>query len=279
MPRLAVANTYVFPTLGAGGNFAVFGLTGTATINEASTTSNVIVNGNEGFSSGDTVIALTSYTKVSGGIAEYSTGQISGVTTGVGGTIGVYTSEIGLVNANVTAAASLMAGWTATTTVTGAIAGGSYTGTDTGVNVIDFTSTTAGSLTSNLILDGNGNANSYFVVNISAAGLALNGYSLVLTNGATASHVIWNFIGTGGAITTVAGDQINGTIIAPLLSVTLSSTTLNGQLFSGKNITLTSGSVVNGTTPEAPTLWLIGGALIGLAFLSKRARTSMPARG
>jgi choice-of-anchor A domain-containing protein len=279
VPRPAVANTYIFPTLGAGGNFAVFGMTGTLTFNEAGTGSNVTVYGNEGISSGDTVTALTSYTKVYGSIAEYTGGQITGITTGVVGTIGPNTTEIGLVNANVTAAANLMTGWTADTTVATAITGGTYVGTDTGVNVIDFTSTTAGSLTSNLILNGNGNANSYFVVNISAAGLALNGYSLMLTNGAKASNVIWNFIGTSGAITTVAGDQINGTIIAPLLSVTLSSTTLNGQLFSGKNITLGSGTIVNGTTPEAPTLWLIGGALIGLAFLSKRARTSLPARG
>jgi hypothetical protein len=275
-PRSAPAAAYLFPSLGSVASYAVFGMTG-GTLTETPAAVATII-GNEGISSG--TFTANSNATVKGSIYEAAGVTQTGSPTMVGGGSIIYLSQnltsvntdIQTVLASIAAIPSASATQTITTQISGAQ---NITGNGSGIaaaNVIDFTNTNLGTL-ANANITLNGGSNDYFVVRIYAAGLTLTGTgSLALGTGVLASHVIFDFLGAAGNTIAAGGGVMNGYIYAQNQNLTLTGTTVNGDLISGKTITLNSGTTVNQITPEPSTLFLIGGALIAIGAGSKRLR-------
>jgi choice-of-anchor A domain-containing protein len=134
----------------------------------------------------------------------------------------------------------------------------------------------------NITLDAKGNSSAVFVFNVSGA-LLMNGASIILKNGASANHVIFNV--TGGN-TNLSSVTFNGTILDLAWGISLSGTTLNGALLSEQQIS-TSGTTLNASplaisTPEPATIATAGLgclALLGNAALhrwKRRRSTKLP---
>jgi hypothetical protein len=271
VPPSAMAAPYLFPGLGTGANFAVFGLTGLSASTYTVTELGATIYGNEGISRYGTIAGSTA-THVYGNIYEYGTGttQVTG-SPAVSGVIYPSSSLVGLANTDISGAISSMAGAGRTQSPGSLLGAMTVTGNHLGAgaaNVIDFTNITL-SNNANLILSGDNT--DYFVVRISGS-LSLSSGSQIVLAGVASSHVIYDFTGTG-TIYTEAGTSIAGIVIAPTMSAGSSiGGTINGGLFVGNhNLTLASSAVVSGI-PEPGTFVLIGGALIGVALLFKRAR-------
>ena len=268
-PRPALAASYLFPSFGAAGNFAIFGITaGTGYI---ITENGDTIKGNEGISQNGTITDVTAPSTVTGNLYEYGPGQYTGLNTGspvntttvttmIGQAYTDYTTAIGIITNDTCTATFCLGNQTTARTLTG-------TG---GVTVVDFTNITLNNV--NLTLSGG--ATDYFVVRVSGA-ITLTGTASIVLTGITASHVIFDVV--GNVSTNGSTESLSGYIISTGGTITFTSgTTINGELI-GKTMSLT-GTTVNGFTPEAPTLWLIGGALVGIAVWSKRARAPIPAR-
>jgi hypothetical protein len=275
-PPSAPASSFLFPSMGAAGNFAVFGLTASSAyaINQTGAT----INGNEGISidTGTGAITINSPKTVTGSLYQAQNGQFTGLDSGLASTNAALMTTA---NNDYNTALGLIAGATATQTAISTPINGaqSVTGNGLGIastNVIDFTNTGAATL-NNVNLTLNGGANDYFIVRISAVSMTLSGTgSLALGTGVIASHVIFDFVNAAATISVSAGatNSISGYIIDPNGAMTLGGTTVvNGELI-GKAMTLDATTTVNGVTPEPSTLFLIGGALIAIGAGSKRLR-------
>lgn len=273
-PPSASAAAYLFPSLGSVASYAVFGMTGgTLTENPAAVAT---IIGNEGVSSG--TFTTNANATIKGNIYEAAGVIPSGTPpTMVGGGSIIYLSQnLSSVNTDIQTVLASIAGASATQTIGGQISGPvSVAGNGLGAattNVIDFTNVGLGTL-NNANITLTGGSNDYFVVRIYAAGLTLTGTgSLALGTGVLASHVIFDFLGAAGNTIAAGGGAMNGYIYAQNQNITLTGTTVNGDLISGKTITLNSGTTVNQITPEPSTLFLIGGALIAIGAGSKRLR-------
>lgn len=274
-PPSAPAAAFLFPSLGAAGSFAMFGLT--ASSGYAISQTGATINGNEGISidTGSGAITINSPNTVTGSLYQAQNGQFTGQDSGLAFTnAGLMTTA----NNDYTTALGLIAGATATQTIITQINGAqNITGNGSGIavaNVIDFTNAGAATL-NNANLTLNGGANDYFIVRISALSMTLSGTgSLALGTGVIASHVIFDFVNAAATVTVSAGatDSLSGYIIDPNGAMTLGGTTVvNGELI-GKTMTLNANTTVNGVTPEPSTLFLIGGALIAIGAGSKRLR-------
>ena len=262
----ASAAGFLFPSMGAAGNFAVFGLYNASayTITENGAT----IKGNEGISQNG-VITINSPTTVTGSLYQYQANQYTApygalatlnstlMGTGAGSANGDFTAALGIINTD-----------SCTMCTQGALsAGTTKNGTGLGVNVIDFSSVTLNG--ANLTLQGN--STDYFIVRISG-NLSLAGSASIVLSGVAASHVI---LDVDGSISTTGAtnQQLSGYIIAETGTMAFTTgTVINGELMAKNTITLASGTTVNGFTPEPSTLFLIGGALIAIGAGSKRLR-------
>ncbi len=263
-PPSAPAAGFLFPSMGAAGNFAVFGLYNASayTITENGAT----IKGNEGISQNG-VITINSPTTVTGSLYQYQANQYTApygalatlnstlMGTGAGSANGDFTAALGLIN-----------GDSCTMCTQGALSAGTTKNGTGGLNVIDFSSVTLNG--ANLTLQGN--STDYFIVRVSG-NLSLAGTASIVLTGVAASHVILDV--AGNISTTGATNQLSGYIIAETGTMSFSTgTAINGELIAKNNITLASGTTVNGFTPEPSTLFLIGGALIAIGTVSKRLR-------
>jgi hypothetical protein len=144
-----------------------------------------------------------------------------------------------------------------------------------GYNIINVGSI---SLNGTKTLTLQGGANDVFVFNVS------NGVSffqtsfapIVLTNGVTANHVLFNLLNTSGNALYVTNDvTLVGTFIAPSASIALFSDTIDGGVFAGGNaLTLRSGSTITADVfeiPEPSSFALVGiSCLFSLGLWSRR---------
>ena len=139
----------------------------------------------------------------------------------------------------------------------------------------------AASINGSLILDAQGNPNALFIFKIGGALTAAAGTTVVLTNGALASNVIWI---ANGAVAMAAGTTMNGTLIGYDGAVSMGAgCVLNGSLYSnvgavsvyGTIATITSGAIISPTVisqitiNHSPTIsgtW--GGSMMGDDTLS-----------
>ena len=81
----------------------------------------------------------------------------------------------------------------------------------------------------------------------------LSGSSKIIIDATSAlqpKNVLYDLVGSGSALTITGGGQIDGTILAPDRDVKLSVVKVNGEVISGKNITIVSGAAVK--CPPSP---------------------------
>jgi hypothetical protein len=102
-----------------------------------------------------------------------------------------------------------------------------------------------------------GTASDSVVININngTSNEALGG-PISLTGGITADHVLFNFTGTSGTLTSsVGGATVNGIILAPNMSIDLDNMTLDGRIIggqAGQDFQLVSGFHLNQPTALGP---------------------------
>lgn len=162
---------------------------------------------------------------------------------------------------------------------------GSFSGTRTftgngGLNVINFASL------QNPKLTFSGTASDIFVINVSGS---FNTNQPITLNGVLASHILWNFTGTGTVLQTSGGNSLVGTFLATKTGANFqfSSLMLTGQLINtGGHIQWVSNSRMLGFAPfipreeavpepEASSLLLFGMGLVagaGALFRKTAAR-------
>lgn len=108
-----------------------------------------------------------------------------------------------------------------------------------GINVLNITNLNIsnGTLTLNAPHGGS------FIMNVSGS-FALSGASrIVLAGGITPSDVLYNFVGSGGGVAMSGGASVVGILLAPQRGISVSSSTVTGQIISGG-----SGIAFSGTT-------------------------------
>jgi choice-of-anchor A domain-containing protein len=178
-----------------------------------------------------------------------------GVTvTQAGGTVtgGIFTSQNAASAVSAAALASNTFAQLPATQIFGTISGTTTITLASGLNVIDLSGITLTGQTLTL----QGPAGSEVILN-DTGGMTLTSSQIVLTGGLLASDVVFNDTGAGGV--TMTGGVLNGTILAP--NATVSSGRINGEIFGGKGVTLTSGNIVGAPGP------VIGAGLPAFAFL------------
>jgi hypothetical protein len=225
-------------SLGAAGNYAVLGLMNTQVVN-----SNVFITGNEGVSQGGKLNNMAPST-ITGNAVEYAAGQYSGPGK-LGGSLIIDPSTIGSADSDALAAAAQASALVPTVTF-GTISSPQTLTGNGGENVIQVN----GDIKSTLIL--NGTANDVFIVNVTGSVSLGGSTTLGLAGGVTADHVLYNFTGASGSISTHVGNVLNGTLLAPKYSMSLDGV-FNGEIIAGgKSITLLSGAKVNGVPFNPP---------------------------
>lgn len=187
----AIAACPIAPSLGAA---STYGVLASSTITGTGTS---IVNGNLGLSPGTSV-----------------TGTIT-----VSGTSNIANAAAATAITDLSTALTAAQGMTATQTVAGDLGGMTLT---CGV----YKSTSTLGITGTLTLDGQGNANAVFVIQMGSTLTTAAGANIVLINGAQAKNVFW---AVGSSATLGATNAFKGNIMA-LASITVGATTvINGR--------------------------------------------------
>jgi hypothetical protein len=227
--------------LGFAAGYSVLGLNGTSINNSL-----VTINGNEGVSQGGSLTNMAPST-VNGNVYQYMAGQYSGPGS-VTGSIITDPTRLTQSDADARTASAQAAALTPTMTL-GSVTSNMTINGNGGLNVIDIN----GNITGNLTL--NGSANDVFIVNVTGT-VTLGGSTMLgVSGGVTAEHVLYNFTGSSGTISSHVGNTFYGTLLAPNYSFNLDGN-FNGEIIGGgSNISLLSGAVVNYhpfTPPNSP---------------------------
>jgi hypothetical protein len=233
-PEVSELESRLVPALsiGSAGNFAVLGLSGTLMANGVSST----VNGSEGVSQGSLLLNLPR-ASVSGGIFESAAGQVFNL-GGKGGSPTVNPAMLNQADADA-ASASSQAKALAPTQSFGSIRSATTVAGNGGVNVIAVN----GNISSSLILSGG--ANDVFVVNVNGSVNLGKGAVLGLAGGVTANHVLYNFVGANGSVTTHNTNAVNGTLLGVGYTFDLAGT-VNGEVIGGgAGLVLENGMTLN----------------------------------
>lgn len=137
--------------------------------------------------------------------------------------------------------------------------------------VLNISSTTIGGT---ITIKGNGSA---LVILQYSGGTKLTtgaGSKVTLTGGITNDQVLLDDTGTGGIDTSSGFNYTGAMAVSPTAgTMNLNALVMNGRLFVNNtaSTTVNLGSGFNLTTaPEPSTVFLIGGALVGIALLSKK---------
>jgi choice-of-anchor A domain-containing protein len=248
--------------LGAASNWAVLGLgAGNVSMSTESIAGNVGVAGGTFSGSG---LVINGSLNLAAGVT-YSLNSASSVTGGV------QTGSLLAPAAAAATAASAAANTLAQTSSLSSIlmSGGGMT---LAPGVYDLSRLTLSGAT--LTLSGSGD----YTFNIGSGGMQLSGASNILVaNGANTGNVVFN---TTGAVAISGNSVLDGTILAPNASVSMSSSLVDGRIISGKNISVSSGQIRGAPGPIVgaglPAFALLGGAYLLTRRLRRRTAGAEP---
>jgi hypothetical protein len=253
--------------LGEAGKYAVFSLTGTAQDD-----SKVTINGDVGVGpNGSASVGAPS--TINGTLYKDPTATVTGPGLITGG---IVTTSLQQGVNDAIAASTFFDGLAATQTFTSISTATTIAGNG-GNNIIDLSGGITLGGTNNLTLSGN--ANDRFIFNISG-GLGLTGSaSVVLTGGVVAQNVVFNFIGTGSALTADVGNLIQGVVLATQRDLAFHSVS-GAVIGGGATLALSSGAVVTGfpAVPETTPGSVIFGFLGLVVAVSSRKAIAARAR-
>lgn len=125
----------------------------------------------------------------------------------------------------------------------------------------------------------NGNANDFFVVDVTGVVSLSGGSQIALTGGLRTDHVLFNILGTGQSGGS-GNSVLNGTYLVPNGKVQLNGNFLNGALYvTGGDLAVTSAAVVKSApfVPEPPydqLFVLLGMGGIGLLWRRSAAKVA-----
>ncbi|HEY1496186.1 MAG TPA: PEP-CTERM sorting domain-containing protein [Candidatus Solibacter sp.] len=232
-----------------------------------------------------------------GGCKVNSASTANGITGGsiTGGTFGSISST-----AAVGQWSGLSSGWAGVggTDVSLASGGSICTGSFTGCTIANVTAATTTNVNGTLqtayvfninnstiggpiTIKGDGNALIILNYSLGAKLTASSGSKIVVTGGVNSDQVLLTVTSAGGMDMSNSGFVYTGALAINSGSASavmnLNSAVISGRLFFNDSVTPTNAaSLGNGftlsPTPEPSTMFLIGGALIGIAILSKRFR-------
>jgi choice-of-anchor A domain-containing protein len=233
-------------SLGAASQYAVYA--GHATVTTISS-GNTRITGNAGLG----VVASVDFS--GGGIItgnlDYHPGDtvhFSGGSQAQGGTHAVSETQA---DADVIQAAAVAAALPPTQTVA-SLGNGAVLHGNGGLNVILVTGNISTSGAGTITLDGS--SADFFVVNVSGTATLTGGSSIVLTGGATAGRILWNFLGSGQDINLNGNSHFEGTILVASRSIIVSGGTVDGQIIcAGPRLTLQSGPHITYIPLGSPT--------------------------
>jgi len=295
-------------TAGGGGSNAItLALNGTVTAPSNTGVAIGLAAGDKLTMTGGTVTGQVDFADPAGtstlGTCSADAGNICMVNTGssvaAGSTIsGLTWQSTSAVNAAVAEWNGLTTGWSggAATNVSLAVTGSICTGTFTGctlatvaapttrtVNgvvqtayVFNITSTTVGGT---ITIKGDPSALIILQYSNGTKLTTAAGSKITLVGGISADQVFLDDSGTGGIDTSAGFNYTGAMAISPSINTAttnLNSMVMNGRLFltntSPTTVNLGSSFNLTSPTPEPSTLFLIGGALIGIAVLSKKVQ-------
>jgi choice-of-anchor A domain-containing protein len=218
-----------------------------------------------------------------------SSGHLSLTNDVIGGNVALgYKTTDSLTNSTITGSVTnLASGAQANTDAINAAAtaaGLAHTGTISGNQIIGSTTFTgqAGqnvvNLTNIILTNGtftiSGNSSETFVFNVSGS-IILTNSSIVLANGVTANHVIFNVTSPSTGAVTLTTSNVNGTFLALNDAITVTNGSSDGAFISEKAITITNdpyrASPLAASAPEMPTIMMAGlGCLVLLGSVGLR---------
>jgi len=143
-----------------------------------------------------------------------------------------------------------------------------------GVNVISIASLEYTDASDILTL--NGNANEYFIFNVTAGGIVKMTHNLstmIANGGLSADHIVWNILGTGQDVAFTGNPTVLGTILALDRKVQLDPGDLFGEVITGEGLSITSGARIHQlafdptSIPEPAAMSLFGLGVSGLVIL------------
>ena len=193
------------------------------------------------------------------------------------------------------AAAALSPTQTFTTLTNGQIIKGTA-----GLNVIRVTGTVnfPASSVNSLILEGTPTSKFVFQFTGSAGTgmniLTMSRLTMTLTGGIQPDNIVWNLNGAGGRVEISTSSTIFGTVLAPLRTVTVTGSTIDGQIIGGgspggvtvNNLTISGVTTITlppeATTPvgEPGALTMLGAGMVGFISVLRRKqrRSNLTAR-
>ena len=238
-------------SLGTAGGYAALGFGDALVVNFNSS-----ITGNEGVSKGG-LLWNGFHSTVAGNVVEVRSGQYFGPGK-LSGTLTTNAAGLTQADADALTAAAQAGALTATQTFKSISKATTVTGNG-GLNVIDIN----GDITNSLILSGT--ANDIFVINVKGSVALRDHETLGLAGGVTADHVLYNFIGSRGSVSTEGSDVVDGTLLGPNFGFFLQGK-INGEIIGGHGSAL----VLDGATVHevsfAPPVATTPGSLSGFAL-------------
>lgn len=162
-------------------------------------------------------------------------GSNNGSSTAFGNVNGVMHNNNG---ASATAAADLLIAYNQLNSAIATFFPAPLLGNGQSLNAGIYAITGNATLSNTLTLNGQGNANSVFIIKIAGAFSAASGAQVVLTNNAKACNVFWK---VEGAVSLASGSTLRGTIIANNAAINMNS----GVTLEGRALTTAGAITIN----------------------------------
>jgi hypothetical protein len=253
------------------GNFALLEIGSGANVSGAAAPPSGYINGNVGIASGSSITTSAGNFPIKGSVELGTTASADSATAAnaTGGIVQNAASQTLLAQAvhdaqAASAAAAALAASGGGVGVSSITSGGTLT-----PGVYDLSSL---NLPNNAVLTLS--AGGYYVFNISGT-LALHSSQILAANGLSVGEILFNVTGTQGVAFSGGLNSesiLDGIILAPNASVSITPGYVDGEIISGKNINIASGGSVNNniTVPDGGSTAMLLGLACGLVGIAQR---------